>query len=96
MEDRKDTHAGGCLCGAVRYQVSGKPLWVGYCHCNSCRRHSGAPVVTFAAFSASQVVFTKGERRVFNSSPGVGRAFCGACGAARTSRSPRSLPYAGP
>ncbi|TIQ37507.1 MAG: hypothetical protein E5X48_06235 [Mesorhizobium sp.] len=38
--------------------VSGKPIWVGYCHCHSCRRHSGAPVVTFAAFSASQVDFT--------------------------------------
>ncbi len=76
----EDFNAGGCMCGAVRYQVSGKPVWVGYCHCQSCRRHSGAPVVTFAAFSASQVVFTKGQRRVYNSSPGVGRAFCGACG----------------
>ena len=56
MEDFQDTHAGGCMCGAVRYQVSGKPFWVGHCHCKSCRRHSGAPVVTFAGFSASQSI----------------------------------------
>ena len=95
MEDFKGTHAGGCLCGAVRYQVSGKPVWVGYCHCRSCRRHSGAPVVTFAAFSASQVVFTKGQRRVYNSSPGVGRAFCDACGTPLTWEGQSKIPERG-
>jgi len=95
MEDRKDTHAGGCMCGAVRYQVSGKPIWVGHCHCRSCRRHSGAPVVTFAAFSASHVVFTKGQRRIYNSSPGVGRAFCGACGTPLTWEGLSKLPERG-
>jgi hypothetical protein len=80
MEERVNSITGGCMCGAVRYEVSGKPFWVGHCHCVSCRRHTGAAVVTFAGFKEDQVTFTKEERRIYNSSPGVGRAFCGQCG----------------
>jgi len=35
---------GGCMCGAVRYEAIGEPMTVAYCHCSSCRRHTGAPV----------------------------------------------------
>ncbi len=78
--DEDQTFEGGCMCGAVRYKVSGEPFWIGHCHCASCRRHTGAPVVTFVALKEDQVAFTKGERRKYNSSPGVERAFCGQCG----------------
>lgn len=36
---------GGCLCGAVRYQVEGEPLYAGFCYCVDCRKASGAGVV---------------------------------------------------
>ncbi len=72
--------SGGCMCGAVRYEVRGEPVWVGHCHCESCRRHTGAPVVTYASFKADQVDFKIGQRRIYNSSPGVARGFCGECG----------------
>jgi len=71
---------GGCMCGAVRFEASGEPLGVGYCHCRSCRRHTGAPVVALVAFAADQVRFTGRDRGIYDSSPGVGRAFCGQCG----------------
>ena len=71
---------GGCLCRAVRYEAHGQPVWVGHCHCRSCRSHTGAPVVTYASFKAHQVTFTRGERKVYESSPGVGRGFCRNCG----------------
>ncbi len=71
---------GGCMCGAVRYEAIGKPLCVAHCHCHSCRHHTGAPVVTFVAFEADKVRFTKGERSIYNSSSGVGRGFCKQCG----------------
>jgi hypothetical protein len=72
------------MCGAVRYEAIGEPLGVGHCHCHSCRRHTGAPVVTFVAFRADQVHFTGNERSIYNSSLGVERAFCNQCGTSLT------------
>ena len=80
MAESLEPKTGGCMCRAVRYAVSGEPIWVGHCHCESCRAHTGAPVVTFVGFKKNQVEFTKGERQIYNSSPGVGRAFCGQFG----------------
>lgn len=70
---------GSCMCGAVRYEASGKPLDVAYCHCESCRKHTGAPVVAWVAFDAEKVRFLA-ERGKYQSSPGVVRGFCPACG----------------
>ena len=72
--------AGGCMCGAVRYQAHGAPFAVNHCHCVSCRKHNGAPLVTLAGYRADQVVFSGEQRQIYQSSPGVGRAFCGKCG----------------
>jgi hypothetical protein len=41
---------GGCLCGAVRFIATGQPKGIYWCHCQSCRRHTGAPVAVFAVF----------------------------------------------
>lgn len=80
MQGDEAKASGGCLCGAVRFEAGGKPLSVIHCHCQSCRRHTGAPVVTLVGYKAERVRFTKGERRIHASSLGVGRAFCPACG----------------
>ncbi len=77
-DDTKMT--GGCMCGAVRYETTGESFGVIHCHCQSCRKHTGAPVVTLAGFKADQVEFSGDERKIYESSPGVGRAFCGKCG----------------
>lgn len=68
------------MCGAVRYEASGKALCVGHCHCHSCRRHTGAPVATYVVFEADKVRFTQRDRSIYNSSPGVKRGFCDQCG----------------
>ncbi|RVQ01757.1 GFA family protein, partial [Sinorhizobium meliloti] len=44
------TRTGGCLCGALKYEVSGEPLRVGLCHCADCRKESGSSFVTFAVW----------------------------------------------
>ena len=80
MGEKTEKVTGGCMCGAVRYQAIGDLFLVAHCHCSSCRRHTGAPVVTLVCFKKDQVRFTTGERRIYESSPGVGRAFCGQCG----------------
>jgi hypothetical protein len=41
----KLTLEGGCLCGAVRYRLNGEIEESAYCHCRTCQRQSGAPVV---------------------------------------------------
>ena len=68
------TRSGGCLCGAVRYEVEGEPSRVGLCHCADCRKESGSSFVTFAVWP-STAFSSKGEVRVFE-----GRGFCPACG----------------
>jgi hypothetical protein len=56
-----DQFEGGCLCGAVRFVATGEPESVAWCHCQSCRKHSGAPVSVFAAFKNAAYVVTKDE-----------------------------------
>jgi len=61
-----DIYSGGCLCGAVRFEARGKPKWVRWCHCESCRRHSGAPSNVFVAFENSAVTVTRGAITKFS------------------------------
>lgn len=85
MSDKAETFEGGCLCGAVRFVASGRPKGVYWCHCQSCRKHSGAPVSVFAAFEHSAYRVTKGEIRKFDSTPGrTRRGFCARCGSTLT------------
>ncbi|HEX6011382.1 MAG TPA: GFA family protein [Geminicoccaceae bacterium] len=71
---------GRCRCGAIRFEARGRPNWVAYCHCESCRRATGAPVAAYAGFPATAVRFTDGPPTEFASSPGVSRGFCARCG----------------
>jgi len=80
MTETLEKTAGGCLCGAIRYEVAGRPVSTIYCHCTSCRKHTGAPVVALVGYKCDQVNFTKGQRKLYESSPGVKRAFCSQCG----------------
>ena len=70
---------GGCLCGAVRYEASGKPYNVTHCHCTDCRRSSGAAFVTWASFRRADFRFTQGEPREL-AWAGRLRSFCAQCG----------------
>ena len=80
MNDHDPVVTGGCHCGAVRYEARGAPLYVPYCHCRSCRKTTGAPVVAFVMFESVRIEFTRGQRKIYASSPGVGRSFCADCG----------------
>lgn len=76
------TYEGGCLCESIRYRVSGTPSSSIICHCNTCRRASGAPSVAWLTFDRDQVETLSGTPLTFESSPGVVRRFCGVCGSA--------------
>ena len=51
---------GGCSCGAVRYQITSKPLIVHCCHCSWCQRESGSAFVINAVIEADRVALLKG------------------------------------
>ena len=80
MPDAQAMHAGGCLCGAVRYRIRGALRAVHACHCSQCRRTSGHYVAMTNACS-TQVEFTSSEGlRWYKSSDIAERGFCGVCG----------------
>lgn len=71
---------GGCLCGAIRYRATARPVSRSICHCRTCRRASGAPSVAWSTFHIDHFAFTSGTPTQFYSSPDVVRTFCGRCG----------------
>jgi hypothetical protein len=82
-------YTGGCLCGAVRYQLTGAGTSLCYCHCRSCRRAAGAPAVPWGTFVRSAFTVTRGSIVEYRSSPPVLRGFCPQCGTSLTYRHER-------
>lgn len=72
--------SGGCLCGQVRYEAVGEPFAINYCHCESCRKHNGGPVVALAGYKTDQVIFSGNDRKRYESSAGAHRGICENCG----------------
>jgi hypothetical protein len=74
---------GGCDCGAVRYRMLEKPLFVHCCHCRWCQRESGASYALNAMIEADFVVHTGTEPEIVDtpSSSGEGQkiARCSRC-----------------
>jgi hypothetical protein len=88
MTGTTELFEGGCLCGAVRFTATGQPKGVYWCHCQSCRRHSGAPASVFVAFDRGAYTVNKGEITRFDSTPGrTRRGFCARCGSTLTCES---------
>jgi hypothetical protein len=82
-------HRGRCLCGAVQFLARGEPQWVAHCHCESCRRATGAAFATYVGYLVAAVAWTGEIPRAFGSSPGVTRRFCGRCGSPTSYESTR-------
>ena len=76
------THTGRCFCGAVEIAVSGDPVGMGYCHCESCRSWSAGPVNAFTLWPPEAVKITKGADKVgsFHKSDNSHRKWCEVCG----------------
>lgn len=70
---------GGCLCGAVRYTSLARPSCLTHCHCQSCRKASGAAFVSWFSVPAEDLHW-QGSPRFYASSAGVTRGFCPECG----------------
>ena len=71
---------GGCLCGDVRYRVTGRLRPVIYCHCSQCRRTSGHFVAATAVPKNALVIMADESLEWFASSQSASRGFCRRCG----------------
>ncbi len=84
---------GGCLCGAVKYSVSGSPFAAEYCHCRMCQKSAGAVVVNWMDFNTEQVTWLVGKPSEYQSSETVRRGFCAGCGSTLSFRDTRYPEY---
>jgi hypothetical protein len=82
-----DTLTGRCMCGAVTYKITEKPMVDGLCHCNRCRPQSGSAFSTVIFIHRSALTIT-GETAVFEdigtSGLRVLRRYCPRCGSPLT------------
>ena len=74
--------SGKCFCGAVEIRVSGAPVAMGYCHCESCRQWSAGPVNAFTLWKPEAVEVTNGANQVgtYHKTDKSHRKWCKACG----------------
>ena len=81
---------GGCLCGAVRYEITEPLVSAGYCHCTRCQRRTGTAASANGAVAPGSFRITQGEElvRAFEPEDGYAKNFCSQCGSALFSRSP--------
>lgn len=81
-------HTGGCLCGAVRYRVSGDFEEVAACHCHQCKQAQGGAFALNAPLSTQVFELLQGQEalREYRHTAAKARVFCGHCGSALYSR----------
>lgn len=75
-------HQGSCFCGEVKFQVTGEPAAMGYCHCDSCRRWSAGPVNAFSLWPPANFEILAGKDQIstFHLTEQSYRKWCKNCG----------------
>ena len=75
-------HEGRCFCGQVQFQVSGDPVAMGYCHCDSCRHWSAGPLNAFTLWTPDALRITRGAESIgsYHKTPNSYRKWCTHCG----------------
>lgn len=74
-------HKGSCLCGKVKFEVSGELPQPSACHCTQCRKHSGHfEASTDIARSALKVFGEENVTWYLTTGKNVRRGFCSTCG----------------
>lgn len=80
MSDVKERHGGGCLCGAVRYEVRGPLRDVVNCYCSLCQKLHGDFGAHAKADKADLAILEDRGLKWYESSARARRGFCGDCG----------------
>ena len=79
-----EIYAGGCACGAIRYEISGEPIFQNHCQCRDCQRRSGTGHGSWLTFPARTDMAITGEAAHWEVAAASGNvkihAFCPVCG----------------
>ncbi len=78
-----DNAVGGCLCGAIRYTLTGPTMFVSQCCCKDCQKATGTGHTTILGIHKSQLDMDGTPKTYTNageSGGSVTRHFCGECG----------------
>jgi hypothetical protein len=81
---------GGCLCGAVRFELTEPLISAGYCHCTHCQRRTGTGSSANGRVPRSGFRLLQGVEALssFKAQTGVPKLFCSHCGSALFSGNP--------
>jgi hypothetical protein len=79
-----DAFTGGCACGAIRYEISAKPIFMNDCQCRDCQHRSGTGHGSYLTFPSRKDVRLQGTATQWDVPADSGNlkthAFCPACG----------------
>ena len=83
-----NSFTGGCVCGAIRYECTSRPIAMLNCHCRDCQHVSGGPFTPVVYVPRRAFRFTKGSPRYYSTPSAAGgenkRSFCPDCGSRLT------------
>ena len=82
-------YQGSCLCGKVRYEITGEINNIVYCHCSRCRKAQGSAYATNGNVQTSAFHLLMGEDYLtaYEATPGHTKYFCKVCGSPIMSKS---------
>jgi hypothetical protein len=94
---------GGCACGAIRYECTAEPLYMGNCHCRDCQRATGSAYFPAVGMTTTAFRLITGTPAVYEKPADSGhtmrRMFCVQCGSpvflTNSARSNLVVLYAG-
>jgi hypothetical protein len=92
LPSREQPLQGGCLCGAVRFEITAPFLSAGYCHCTHCQRRTGTGSSANGRVPQEGFRLLQGQEQLhaFKPPTGVPKLFCVTCGSALFSGEPLS------
>ncbi|HEY9050259.1 MAG TPA: GFA family protein [Gammaproteobacteria bacterium] len=75
-------YKGSCLCGAVKFEITGSIRNIVYCHCSQCRKAQGSAFATNGIVANEYFQLLTGEDKLtgYESTPGQTKYFCKICG----------------
>jgi len=87
---------GSCLCGGVKFEITGPLLRPLNCHCAFCRKQHGAAFRSRARVRRTDFRWVNGEDLLswYEATPGYRRGFCRVCGSPVVNRAEAHSPLA--